>query len=107
MSRARALELLAPVGLPEYYLPAAGVDVSWWTRAVDLGTEADAFLSAMEELRDESWLPQSVTPMIRYVDREITLVCVFRRMSADERMAIQRQMQGQPMVVDPRRLRGQ
>jgi hypothetical protein len=103
VSRARALELLAPVGMPEYFLPAADVEVSWWTRTLDCGTEADAFLSAMEELRTEYWLPQSVTPVV--LSMSVVLVCVFRRISQDERLAMQRQAQAAPMVVDPRRLR--
>jgi hypothetical protein len=104
--------------MPDDMIPPADAPTSWWTIAVDCGGEADVFLSAMEELRDESWLPQSVTPILKSsswkvgeaemtADGGVVLVCVFRRMSADERMAIQRQMQGQPMVVDPRRLRGQ
>lgn len=106
--------------MPDETIPPADAPTSWWTIAVECGGEADVFLSAMEELRDESWLPQSVTPVLKSsswkvhdddagmtAEGGVVLVCIFRRMSADERMAIQRQMQGQPMVVDPRRLRGQ
>jgi len=86
VSRAKAVELLATGHLQVYVLPGERTELTWHTISMRFGEEANAYLSAMDELRDERWVLVSVFPASdRLGDYVETLVaCIHRRVSEAE-----------------------